>query len=407
MPAARGTYNPRPAEFLPRRPIDARPIQSLRRPATPLGKRLIFAALLLISTVAGAAITLVLWSADDPSSRYADDEVASQDRFAPSRQERARGWDAEVVNADRTIPLNFPRAVKTVRFTPPSPQAQSAEALARTKVAAAVPGIEHRLPSVAPMGRATEVRTWRYQLQGVSPASIAKSSSDLVVIDYADGATPFTRAQVEQMQRKPDGSRRIVLSYMSIGEAEDYRWYWPQRNAAWLGPENPKWKGNYGVRFWHDDWQKIIFEYTDRILAAGFDGVYLDKVDEYEEMGRKDDMVEFVARIAARAKAQRPDFLIVSQNGDQLIPDPKFRKAIDAFAREDLLYGETNDGVRNTPASIRESVARLKLLAADGKPVFVVEYPRNEEQARTATREISEHGFVGLMARRALDALER
>jgi cysteinyl-tRNA synthetase len=124
-------------------------------------------------------------------------------------------------------------------------------------------------------------------------------------------------------------------------------------------------------------------------------------------MGRKDDMVEFVSRIAARAKAQRPDFLIVSQNGDQLIPDPKFRKAIDAFAREDLLYGESNDGVRNTTASIRESVGRLKLLAAEGKPVFVVEYPRNEEQARTATREISEHGFVGLMARRALDALER
>ena len=63
--------------------------------------------------------------------------------------------------------------------------------------------------------------------------------------------------------------------------------------------------------------------------------------------------------------------------------------------------------MRNSASSIRESVARLKLLTAEGKPVFVVEYPRNDEQAKTATREISEHGFVGLVARRALDVLER
>jgi cysteinyl-tRNA synthetase len=264
-----------------------------------------------------------------------------------------------------------------------------------------------RPPLAAPMGKAPEVKNWRYQLQGVNPATIAKSSSDLVVIDYSNGDRPFTRAEVEQMRRKPDGSRRIVLSYMSIGEAEDYRWYWQNRSSSWLGKENPKWKGNYGVRFWHEDWQKIVFEYTDKILAAGFDGVYLDKVDEYEEMGHKDEMVEFVARIGERAKAQRGDFLIVSQNGDQLIPNPKFRKAIDAFAREDLYYGEDSDGKRNKASSIRESVARLKLLTAEGKPVFVVEYPKNDKQAKTATHEISQQGFVGLMARRSLDVLER
>ncbi len=408
---ARHALNPLPAEFQRNRRSDVPPAQVVRNETGLLGRRLKFAAMLLASTLVGATITLLLWSVDGPrSGRGAHEQKVgdgSSDRFAPARGERARGWDAEVVNSDRAVPLNFPRPVKTVRFTPPVQQDQSAQSSARTKVAAAVPGMDYRPPSASPMGKAAEVKNWHYQLQGVSPAAIARSSSDLVVIDYSNGTTPFTKAQVEQMQRKPDGSRRIVLSYMSIGEAENYRWYWPQRNPAWLGPENPKWKGNYGVRFWHDDWQKIVFEYTDKIVAAGFDGVYLDKVDEYEEMGRKDDMVEFVSRIAARAKAERPAFLIVSQNGDQLIPDPKFRKAIDAFAREDLLYGESSDGVRNTTASIRESVGRLKLLAAEGKPVFVVEYPRNEEQARTATREISEHGFVGLMARRALDALER
>ena len=248
-----------------------------------------------------------------------------------------------------------------------------------------------------------EVKSWHYQLQDINPSAIAKSSADMIVIDYSGNNGPFTKAQVEQMKRKPDGSRRAVVAYMSIGEAETYRWYWPQRSSAWLGPENPQWRGNYAVRFWHLDWQAIIFEYTDKIIAAGFDGIYLDKVDEFEEMGHKDDMVEFVARISQRAKSQNEDFLIVSQNGDALIPNPKFREAIDAFAREDLFYGEDNDGQRNSADSIRTNVRRLKTLTAEGKPVLVVEYPRDSQQAQTAQREIAEQEFVGLLARRALD----
>jgi hypothetical protein len=70
-----------------------------------------------------------------------------------------------------------------------------------------------------------------------------------------------------------------------------------------------------------------------------------------------------------------------------------------------VFYGEDSNGKRNSASSIRESVKRLKMLSAEGKPVFVVEYPRNDKQAQTARREISEQGFIGLMARRALNAL--
>jgi cysteinyl-tRNA synthetase, unknown class len=263
------------------------------------------------------------------------------------------------------------------------------------------PSDGRRATATAPAEK--KIKSWHYQLQDINPSAIAKSPADMVVIDYSGEKGAFTKAQVERMKRKPDGSRRVVIAYMSIGEAETYRWYWPQRSAEWLGPENPEWRGNYGVHFWHPDWQAIIFEYTDKIIAAGFDGVYLDKVDEFEEMGHEDEMVEFVTRISQRAKSKREDFLIVSQNGDALIPNRKFRSAIDAFAREDLFYGENTDGERNSADSIQDNIQRLKILTAEGKPVFVVEYPRDDEQARTARREIAEQNFIGLIARRALD----
>ena len=74
------------------------------------------------------------------------------------------------------------------------------------------------------------VKSWGYQLQEIKPAAIARTPYDLVVIDYASDDGAFSPAQVEEMKHKPDGSRRLVISYMSIGEAETYRPYW---NKEW------------------------------------------------------------------------------------------------------------------------------------------------------------------------------
>lgn len=114
---------------------------------------------------------------------------------------------------------------------------------------------------------------------------------DAFVTDLSCADTLLGPGEVARLQSKPGGGRRLVLCYMSIGEAEDYRWYWQpgwtSDPPSWLGPENPEWPGNYTVEYWDPEWQGIIYgspdAYLDRILAAGFDGVYLDKVDSFEE----------------------------------------------------------------------------------------------------------------------------
>jgi cysteinyl-tRNA synthetase len=253
------------------------------------------------------------------------------------------------------------------------------------------------------------VKSWGYQLQDIKPAKIAASPYDLVVIDYANDERPFTAAEVAAMQRKPDGGQRLIVAYLSIGEAETYRSYWnkdwKKQPPSWLGKENREWRGNYAVRFWDPQWQQIIFGYADRIVAAGFDGLYLDKVDEFELLGHKDEMVAFVAAISARVKAARSGFFVISQNGQELLESARFRAAIDGFAREDLFYGEDDDCKRNEPDSIQESLALLRSVRAEGKPVFVVEYPRAGKQTEEARREVAAQGFVGLTARRDLDRL--
>jgi cysteinyl-tRNA synthetase len=122
-------------------------------------------------------------------------------------------------------------------------------------------------------------------------AAVRATNYDLLIMDYFfDEDTFFSSAEVEKLRLKANGGRRLVISYMSIGEAEEYRYYWDEKwysdPPTWLDEENPDWEGNYKVRYWMEEWQDILFgdedAYLDRILSAGFDGVYLDIIDAFE-----------------------------------------------------------------------------------------------------------------------------
>jgi len=121
--------------------------------------------------------------------------------------------------------------------------------------------------------------------------SIRATNYDLVIIDPSyEGDSALTASEVASLKHKINGGARLALAYMSIGEAEDYRYYWqPEWSTnppSWLAEENPDWPGNYKVRYWDAAWQAIIYGHDDsylrRILDAGFDGVYLDLIDAFE-----------------------------------------------------------------------------------------------------------------------------
>jgi cysteinyl-tRNA synthetase len=295
-----------------------------------------------------------------------------------------------------------------------------ASALLGHAAADAQPAGQGAIPPAPPLASA---KSWGYQLQNVDPDIIAKSPYDMIVVDYSRDGTnelALSAAEVDKLKIKPDGSRRIVLSYLSIGEAETYRYYWKWYWSwffGWLAPDwrgrqNSEWRGNYGVRYWEPDWQKIIFKgdnsYLERIIKAGFDGVYLDKVDEFEALADENpkargEMVAFVKALAERARSLKPGFFIVPQNGEGLLTERSYRAAIDGLGKEDLLFGEEKNRRRNDAQSVRENVAHLKLLTAEGKPVFVVEYLDAPQEIERARKQLESYGFIPFFANRALD----
>ena len=135
-------------------------------------------------------------------------------------------------------------------------------------------------------------------------SSIADTNYDLIIVDAFYDERALSERDVAALKVKDNGAKRLVIAYMSIGEAEDYRYYWQndwKRNPpSWMAEENPNWDGNYKVRYWEPQWQGIIYgigndsandggidndiggSYLKRILNAGFDGVYLDIIDAFE-----------------------------------------------------------------------------------------------------------------------------
>lgn len=120
--------------------------------------------------------------------------------------------------------------------------------------------------------------------------TVSMTNFDLLIIDLFFGDEPLSHQDISSLKTKENGGSRLVIAYMSIGEAEDYRYYWdPEWTTSppeWLEEQNPNWPGNYKVRYWEPEWQDIIFgsdsSYCKRIIDAGFDGVYLDIIDAFE-----------------------------------------------------------------------------------------------------------------------------
>ncbi len=120
--------------------------------------------------------------------------------------------------------------------------------------------------------------------------AVSLTDFDVVLMDLFFNETEFTTNEIAALKVKHNGGKRLVIAYMSIGEAEDYRYYWKEEwtkdKPVWLDRENPDWEGNYKVWYWEEEWQAIIFgnddSYLKKIINAGFDGVYLDIIDAFE-----------------------------------------------------------------------------------------------------------------------------
>lgn len=260
----------------------------------------------------------------------------------------------------------------------------------------------------------TEVKSWAYYIRNVNPNVVADSNHDLVIVDVGNKEL-FTKETVERMKRKSDGSKKKVIAYVSLGEAENYRPYWKKewntKQPSWMGRENILWKGNYNIdNILNPDWWKITTGILNQVLSAGYDGILINGVESYisdNTLDSRKAMVQYVVKVASYTRGKKPEFKILVQDGEALTNDRGYSKTIDGIVKQDLVHNWKSNGIVGPKTPITElnkSIEYLKTFMIQGKIVLVVEYVAGDTYKK-AKEILDRHGFVGYSAPRQLDTI--
>ena len=337
------------------------------------------------------------------------------------------------------------------------------ESFSDVTASATMPESALPMPQMAPIPL-KGVEFWAYQIQDLSAPgavdALVDSHYDLLVLeptrtDWSSGDRYFdARGMVARVKGSPasDGQhRKLVLAYVNIGEAEDWRWYWTWSRGWHCRGEPPDdwpqyvlacdpdgWAGDYPVAYWDAAWKDVLIygvrqgaqpgrDYAsiiDQVINDGFDGIYLDWVAAFEDpevaaaaqeagLDPAGEMVALIREIRDYAIARSPEFRIVQQNAASLVDGhPELLELVDAIAQEAVWFdGDATDDWDDPDGYDRENdedltlyyLGYLEQYAEAGLAVFVCEYAL--EHADRAYAEAYAAGFIPYVTRTPLSRL--
>ncbi len=127
------------------------------------------------------------------------------------------------------------------------------------------------------------------------------------------------------------------------------------------------------------------------------------------------EMRQFVEKISSYARAVDPNFIIIPQNGQELLVqgedsqseiDQQYIDSINGIGREDLFYGYTKDDIATDPAVTDAWLESLILARDEGLAVLVIDYCATPNNVDISYSRSAELGFLSFAAdRRELDAI--
>ncbi len=232
---------------------------------------------------------------------------------------------------------------------------------------------------------------------------IADSPYDMAVVDdvatLSWNARYDIRGTVKQLQQRPNGSRRLVLSYLNVGQAEDYRNYfstsWKQKPPDWIIGADPEgWTGNYPVAYWRKEWKTILVGQqglVQRIARDGFDGAYMDWVAGYwddavqarahaDGVDPRAEMILLLRQVAYAARQVNPQFLLIVQNAPDLIDSPDIANAADGFVQESIWFTGAEGDNPSGDCPMPRTEAELK------SPAYLASLPADCRRAKAEGR---------------------
>jgi cysteinyl-tRNA synthetase len=261
---------------------------------------------------------------------------------------------------------------------------------------------------------------------------IEESHYDLVVIDnyrtIAGNEGHDVKADVLRLKESPNssGGKKRIISYISIGEASDFRAYWDKDwvpgNPEWiLDPDPGGWPGSFSVKYWRDGWKSITYAYLDAIINDGFDGIFMDWVDSHavetikaealkEGKDSRQEMIRFIGEISRYTKSRKPGFMVIALNSAMLSSSDEYIGHIDAITKEELWFGgdvrSNTLGDMPVPDAVSaDTLQHLLRFKAAGKAVFIIDYATEPDNVSLIYSLAAKSGFKAYVTTLFLEKL--
>ena len=209
--------------------------------------------------------------------------------------------------------------------------------------------------------------------------------------------------------------RKTVIGYISLGEVESYREYYKDvEKQGILFEKNPNWPDSRFVDVRDLRWTKrVVEELVPRLLQKGFQGIFIDTLDNPPELERRDPkrykgMTEAAANLVKAIRRNYPQIYIMLNRAYDILP------AVDG--QIDAVLGEsvfTEIDFQNKsykladPKLYRQQVEWLQ--AAKGRQpklkIFTLDYWPPEDTAGVARiyAEQRKNGFIPYVSVKDLD----
>lgn len=210
---------------------------------------------------------------------------------------------------------------------------------------------------------------------------------------------------------------KILMGYLSLGEVENYRFYFHDvKKQGILLKENPNWKGSFYVDVRNPLWAKrVVEDLVPKILQEGFDGIFLDTLDNAEFLEDTDPhtykgMKEAAVNLVKAIRQNYPQIKIMMNRGFQILP--KVVNVIDMELGEAIYSGYDFDKKNyklQTREEYQEAVEILKE-AQEQNPklkVFTLDYWNKKDTQKIAEiyQQQRTDGFIPYVATIKLDEI--
>ncbi|RNC85453.1 MAG: hypothetical protein ED557_01375 [Balneola sp.] len=161
----------------------------------------------------------------------------------------------------------------------------------------------------------------------ITPEQVEGYSMVIIESDF------YSKAEIAQMKSK--GTK--VLAYISLGEVDTNRWYYPKLMEGGFLGKNKNWGSSF-LNLEDSLTRSILIDQVlPELTKKGVDGIFMDTIDSVSPYTSRSSLASYMVEMIREIRKRNPDLLLVQNAGLFLLEDTS--EYIDGVLMEDIASG--------------------------------------------------------------------